>query len=180
VNALGLSVEEVAVTQPWRELDHEALEDGAVRRTAVGSFDAEVMRHLEQHITDERDLIDEYETLLTNSDHPPVRYLLGLLLEDEHRHHRILTEMLNQFDPSIYLAEQHPHVPWMTPKRDPETAKAIRRLRRAERADLRKLRALRRHLKFLRRHSLDGVLIDSLILDTHKHLRYLRTIQHLV
>jgi hypothetical protein len=173
-------MEEVAMTQPWRELDHEALEDSAARRSAVGSFDAKIMHHLEHHITDERELIDEYEALRTSSDHPPVQYLLGLLLEDEHRHHRILIEMLNQFHTSVNLTEEHPHVPWMTHKRDPETAKTIRRLRRAERADLRELRALRRHLKFLRRHSLDGVLIDSLILDTHKHLRYLRTIQHLV
>jgi hypothetical protein len=35
-------------------------------------------------------------------------------------------------------------------------------------------------LKFLRRHSLNGVLVDSLILDTRKHLRYLRTIESLV
>jgi hypothetical protein len=67
----------------------------------------------------------------------------------------------------------------MTDKRDRETAKTIRRLRRVERADLRKLRTLRRHLKFLPRRSLEGVLVDPLILDTHKHLHYLRTIRHL-
>jgi len=147
---------------------------------AVGSFDAEMMETLERHIGDEQHAMDEYESLLRRSDNPPVRYLLGLLLEDEQRHHRILGEMLNQFRTHVYVAEQHPHVPWMTRTRDRETAKQVRRLRRTERADLRHLFALRRHLKFLRRHSLDGVLVDSLILDTRKHLRYLRTIQHLV
>jgi hypothetical protein len=42
------------------------------------------------------------------------------------------------------------------------------------------LRALRRQLKFLRRRSLNGVLVDALILDTRKHLGYLRAIQRLV
>ena len=159
---------------------HFVIEDPARTRQEVGTFDAEMIETLERHIDDEQHVLDEYGLLLCRSDHPPVRYLLGLLLEDEERHHRILNEMLNQFRCSFYGAEQQPHVPWMTRKRDPETAKQIRRLRRTERTDLGQLRALRRHLKFLRRHSLDGVLIDSLILDTRKHLRYLRTIQHLV
>jgi hypothetical protein len=146
----------------------------------VGKFDAKIMGHLQRHLDGEQDLLAEYETLLCHSDHPPVRYVLGLLLDDERRHHRILVEMLNQFRSSIDLIERHPHVPWMIRKADPAIAVAMRRLRRAERTDLRQLRALRRRLKFLRRHSLDGVLVDSLILDTRKHLRYLRTIQRLV
>jgi hypothetical protein len=167
--------------QPWPESEtHHFINDVAHDRMAVGTLDAEVMKRLEDHIADEQDILEEYETLIRGSDHAPVRYLLGLVLEDEQRHHRILGEMLNQFRTSVYLAEQAPHVPWMRRKRDPETAKAIRRLRRAERTDLRKLRALRRHLRFLRRHSLNGVLVDAIILDTHKHLRYLRTIQRLV
>lgn len=167
------------MTPPWPEPHHDA-ETPDFDRMAVGSFDGEMMKTLERHIGDEQHALDEYESLMRHSDNPPVRYLLGLLLEDEERHHRILGEMLNQFRTHVCLAEQHPHVPWMTRKRDPETAKQIRRLRRTEGADLRQLHALRRHLKFLRRHSLDGVLVDSLILDTRKHLRYLRTIQHLV
>jgi len=165
--------------QPW-PAPQRVTEEPAINRMGAGKFDAEMMKTLERHIDDEQHALDEYGMLLCRSDNPPVRYLLGLLLEDEERHHRILGEMLNQFRTHVYVADQHPHVPWMTRKRDPETAKQIRKLRRTERADLRQLHALRRHLKFLRRHSLDGVLVDSLILDTRKHLRYLRTIQHLV
>ena len=166
---------------PWPEPPYHGAEDSAAaRRLGVGSFDAEIMGHLERHIEGEQQLLGEYETLLDRCDHLPVRYLLGLLLDDEQRHHRILVEMLNQFRTSLYLAEQEPHVPWMIRKADPAVAATTRRLRRAERKDLRQLRALRRHLKSLRRHSLDGVLIDSLILDTRKHLGYLRTIQRLV
>lgn len=168
------------MTEPSVESDQNAHPDSAAPGMTVGSFDAKIMRHLERHIDDEREALAEYGTLLHDSDNPSVRYLLGLLLEDEQRHHRILTEMLNQFDAGAYLADKSAHVPWMTRKPDAKAAAAIRRLRRTERADLRKLRALRRQLKFLRRQSLDGVLIDSLIFDTRKHLRYLRTIQRLV
>jgi hypothetical protein len=173
-------MEEIGVSQPQLDSDHHEQADSAAPGATVGSFDAKIMRHLEHHIDDEREALAEYGTLLQDSDNPAVRYLLGLLLEDEQRHHRILIEMLNQFDAGAYLADESAHVPWMTRKPDAEAAAAIRRLRRTERADLRKLRRLRRQLKFLRRHSLDGVLVDSLIFDTRKHLRYLRTIQRLV
>lgn len=166
--------------QPWPEPRRPPRNGATNRPIPVGSFDAKVMGHLERHIEGEQHLLAEYQSLLDDSDHPPVRYLLALLLEDEQRHHRILVEMLNQFRSSVYLADQDPHVPWMIRKADPAVAATTRRLRRAERKDLRQLRALRRQLKFMRRTSLDGVLVDSLILDTRKHLRYLHTLQRLV
>jgi hypothetical protein len=139
---------------------------------------AEMVRHIEQHVEDEREMLVVYGTLLRQSDNPAVRYLLELLLDDEKRHHRVLIEMLDQFRTSDKVAEQPPRVPWMTRRPDPEIAAATRRLRRAERADLRRLRTLRR--KFSRSRSLNGVLVDSLMLDTRKHIRYLRAIQRLV
>ena len=125
-------------------------------------------------------MLVEYEKLASTTDNPAVRYLVGLLVEDEQRHHRVLTEMLNQFRTSVWLAEQEPFVPYMSHKRDPVAAAAAKRLRRAERKDLRALRTLRRKLGVLRRHSLDGVLVDSMIVDTYKHLRYVRALQRLV
>ena len=167
----------VDMMQPHTELGADPTD---LRGLAVGTFDASIMEHLAHHIDGERELLTEYQALWLHSDNPPVRYLLARLLEDEQGHHRLLIEMLNQFRSGVYLAEKEPHVPWMTPKKDPELAVATRKLIRAEKKDLRELRMLRRRLKFLRRHSLNGVLVDSLILDTRKHLRYLRTIKRLV
>ena len=160
--------------------DRAVPEDAGPRRSDVGSFNAEIIGHLQRHVDDEQEMLVSYGTLLRQSDNAPVCYLLDLLLEDERRHHRILIEMLNQFRSSDYAVEPGASVPWMTPRRDPAIAAATRRLRRSERRDLRELRALRRRLKFLRRHSLNGVLLDALILDTRKHLGYLRAIQRLV
>lgn len=154
--------------------------DVVVGRGDAGSFNAEMIQHLQRHVDDEQEMLVAYGTLLRQSENAPVRYLLDLLLEDERRHHRILIEMLNQFRSSEDAVEPEKHVPWMTPRSDPEIAAATRKLRRSERADLRELRSLRRRLKFLRRGSLNGVLVDAFILDTRKHLGYLRAIQRLV
>lgn len=168
------------MSEPQTDRSHFVGEDVDARRRASGSFNAEIIGHLQHHIDDEQEMLVAYGTLLRQSENAPVCYLLDLLLEDERRHHRILIEMINQFRSSEDAVDQQPHVPWMTRKPDPGIAAATRNLRRSERADLRRLRALRRRLKFLRRRSLNGVLVDSLILDTRKHLGYLRAIQRLV
>lgn len=134
------------------------------------------MTHLEEHLADEAKILDEYRSFAA-SDDKPVQYLAQLILEDEQRHHRVLTELLNQFRTSVWLAEQTPRVPWLTRTHDArQLRKSIRRLRSFERHDLHQLRKLRRRLGFLRRDSLGGVLVSAMILDTRKHLLYLRTL----
>ena len=148
-------------------------------RTAVGEFDAALMENLERHLADEQTILDEYAALAESVDEP-VRYIAQLILDDEQRHHRILTEMLNQFRTSVWLAEQSPRVPWLTRSHDRRALKAsIHRLRRFERRDLRELRRLERRFRSLRRDSLNGVLVRALIVDTRKHLLYLRALDRL-
>lgn len=148
-------------------------------RTAVGEFDATLMAKLERHLGDEQVILDQYLEL-AESDDEPVRYIAQLILDDEQRHHRVLTEMLNQFRTSVWLAEQSPHVPWLTRSHDRHALKAsVHRLRKFERRDLRELRKLKRRLHFMRRDSLNSVLVGALIVDTHKHLLYLRALNRL-
>jgi hypothetical protein len=145
----------------------------------VSTFDSEMMARLEQHLEDERASLVEYEKLAETSPDEPIRYLAGLLLEDERRHHRVLLEMLNWFRSSATLEVREPHVPWLTRSHDPTLAATVRRLRKQERHDLRELKTLRRRLSFLRRDSLLGVLVRSLELDTRKHMVYLETMQRI-
>ena len=154
-----------------------ALEFGP--RAAVGDFDADLMKNLERHLADEQTILDEYRALTESADEP-VRYIAQLILDDEQRHHRVLNEMLNQVRTSVWLADQSPHVPWLTRSHDRGALNAsVRRLRSFERRDLRELRKLKRRFRFMRRDSLNGVLVEALIIDTHKHLLYLRALHRL-
>jgi hypothetical protein len=163
--------------KPSTETPAGALEFGP--RAAVGEFDAVLMENLERHLSDEQAILEEYRDL-TESVDPPVRYLAQLILDDEQRHHRVLTEMLNQFRTSVWLVEQSPHVPWLTRSHDRDALKAsVRRLRKFERRDLRELRKLKRRFRFMRRDSLNDVLVGALIIDTRKHLLYLRALDRL-
>jgi hypothetical protein len=66
------------------------------RRYSVGAFDAALIQHMQQHLVIEHGVLSDYGALAACDDEP-VAYLAGLILEEEQRHHRILTEMLNQF-----------------------------------------------------------------------------------
>jgi len=145
----------------------------------MSPFDTAVLEHLTEHLAGEAEILDEYRELATSPD-PPVRYLAQLILEDEERHHRVLTELANQFRSAASLAEHTPHVPWLTKSTDRHAlARSVRRLRRFERRDLRQLRKLARQLRPIRDTSLDSVIVATLEMDTRKHLRYLRELKRI-
>jgi rubrerythrin len=151
-----------------------------IRPPSLGSFDAKILEHLTNHIAGEAEILDEYRRLAASPD-PPVRYLAQLIVEDEERHHRVLSELANQFrSGATSLTEQTPHVPWLTKSTDRHgLARSVRRLRRFERRDLRQLRKLARELRPIRGDSLDPVIVATLEMDTRKHLRYLRELKRI-
>jgi hypothetical protein len=145
----------------------------------VSAFDALILQHLTEHLAGEAEILDEYRHLAASPD-APVRYLAQLIVEDEERHHRVLTELANQFRSAASLVETTPHVPWLTKSTDRHgLARSVRRLRRFERRDLRQLKKLARRLRPIRGHSLDPVVVTTLEMDTRKHLRYLRELQRI-
>ncbi len=142
-------------------------------------FDAAVLAHLTEHLAGEAEILQEYRELTMSPD-PPVRYIAQLILEDEERHHRVLTELANQFRSAGTFAEQAPQVPWRTKSTDRHgLARIVRRLRGFERRDLRHLRKLARQLRPIRNTSLDPVIVATLAMDTRKHLRYLRELRRI-
>ncbi len=145
----------------------------------ISSFDTMVLQHLDEHLAGEAEILHEYRQLATSPD-PPVRYLAQLILEDEERHHRVLTEIANQFRSTTSLGQQTPQVPWLTKCTDRHgLARSVRRLRRFERRDLRHLRKLARQLRPIRDNSLNPVIVATLEMDTRKHLRYLRELKRI-
>ncbi len=130
---------------------------------------------LQHHIDDEREAIARYDALLDEVGDRSVQYLVGMISDDEARHHEMLREMLHHAQAHVTMSEQPPQVPWRTRPRDPHTVRyAVRALRRIERRDLRELRSLRRRLRRERDHSFLPLLCDLMIHDTKKHLRILR------
>lgn len=150
------------------------------RGPAPSPRDRERIKILQQHIEDEREAIAGYDALLDGVDDRTVQYLVGIISDDEQRHHAFLREMLHHAQAHVTLTEQPPQVPWRRRPADAESVRtAVRALRKVERRDLRELRALKRRLRRERDHSLVPLLCDLMLHDTRKHLRILRELDTL-
>lgn len=145
-----------------------------VLATNASADDRDLVDLLRRHGADEGEILAEYEQFATTADSPVARYLVGLIIDDERRHHRVLEEMANSvawggFDPG------HPvdRLPGLDQAASDELRLQTRRLLEFERQDARALKALRRSLKDYADTTVWRLLVDTLLLDTEKHERIL-------
>lgn len=138
--------------------------------TNASATDRDLVAVLQQHGADEGEILAEYQQFASTAESPMARYLVGLIIEDERRHHRVLEEMANSiawggFEPQTSLAK----LPDLDLSATAELRSQTRRLLEFERQDARALKALRKALKDYADTTVWRLLIDTLILDTEKH-----------
>jgi hypothetical protein len=141
-------------------------------------FEYEILALLESHGAREGEALDAYKRVAEESDAgAAVRYLVGLILEDEERHHQVFAEMANQIRSIVWEVDVEPRVPAMTPRDDPQLLAETRRLLAFEKDDAKELRELRRALRHSPPSSLHPLLVDLMLHDTAKHIAILEHIQ---
>ena len=129
---------------------------------------AKVIHEFHAHVREESGFLAAYEALVAASEDEAVRFLLELILADEHRHHDLFSSMA---DASVGEG------PFPGPPQLPaETARALleptERFLAAEREESKKLGALHRALKPVS-GSLWPLMIELMEMDTSKHVRIL-------
>lgn len=138
-------------------------------------WEGELLEHLTHHLDKEADLLETYERLSREAGSDYVAYLLGLIGEDEARHHRLFAELVNALRAPVDR-EVGTKVPTVaTAANAAELLEVVERFVKAERADKRELRRLarRRSIRTMRGHSLWPLLIELMQRDTEKHLAIL-------
>jgi rubrerythrin len=165
----------MAMTEmPEREDTDDAESVPEAPRPRGSVWEEEVLDHVRRHVAEEGAILATYESLAERHRDDDVGYLLRLILDDEARHHRILEEMANAVRSWVEFRELTPRPPdlvfW---KRRQEVLEAAETLLAAERRDAAALRRLQRQLKPIRETSLLGLLVETLELDTAKHIRIL-------
>jgi hypothetical protein len=149
-----------------------------LRRAPTHDFEYDVLDLLESHGTREGALLESYRQLAAESSAgDAVRYLVRLILEDEDRHHRVLTEMANEIKSFVWEVEVDPKVPAMAPRSDPRLLAETRRLLAFELDDAKQLRKLRKALRGSPRSWLHPLLVDLMLHDTAKHIAILKNIR---
>ena len=154
--------------------------DGAIeaaRRTGASAGMRQLVELVVRHGTEEGELLATYESLAADSPDAGVRYLVDLILEDEHRHHRLLAEL--GYALAWGMREQPPVdiVPRLPGVLSGPLLEQTKRLRKAEEEDYRALTEIKRRLRPFADTTLWTLVIDLMLLDTKKHATILRFLE---
>jgi len=140
-----------------------------LRMTGASVDTRDMVQLLVRHGAEEGQLLATYEKLADESADEATRYVIGLILEDERRHHRLLAELANAMAWDISSGSPEPATPWLA---GPLTGALL-----AEETDERELRKIRRRLRPYERTTLWALMIDMMIMDTNKHAAMLRFLE---
>lgn len=130
------------------------------------------------HVRDESYVLDRYEALARATADPGTKFLLNLIMADEHRHHDFF-ERLGASAASHPGEGQAtvPPAPMPEPEHVPELLEQTRRFLDFEREDAESLKSLARDLRPTGDEMLWRLLVELMRLDTQKHLQILEYLE---
>ena len=147
----------------------------ATRLMGASLWEEELYEHLASHEESERGLLAQYQQASERSRSDAFRYLTGLIVEDEIRHHRLFGQLASALRSDAELRSDQPAVPRLD-HWGPDTAQVVElteSLLENEYADARELRRLAAHLEDLEGVSLWPLLVKLMEMDTAKHIEIL-------
>jgi hypothetical protein len=141
-------------------------------------WEREIYDLLVDHVTQESEVVDEYDELLERST-GHVRFLLKLIIEDELRHHELYQEWAKTFRSFGTFEEPVDGVPNIVEEAEPERLiAALEKLLALEKDDVRHLKDLEKQFKDFRRTTIWPLLTELMKSDTEKHIRILEFLLH--
>jgi hypothetical protein len=133
---------------------------------------------LEAHEREEAESVKEYREAATQAPDAGYRFLMGLVLQDEERHHQLSQDMAAEVRQSLLWLREDEPLPAMHPA--PQARQALldqtERFLRVEEDGERELTGLRHHVKDLNSGLLE-LIIDLMLSDTQKHVHILKYIR---
>jgi len=140
-------------------------------------WEQEMYDHLTSHGKVEGEILEAYKELAEGGDTSPAfRYLAGIILEDEVRHHQVfadLAEAIRQMGEVRSEEEPIPRIGGL--RKDRHLIMGVtERLLEVERDDAKELKDLAKQLKPYRNTTLWGLLVDLMRHDTEKHIMILK------
>jgi hypothetical protein len=107
-----------------------------------------------------------------------IRYLGRLIVEDEERHHDLITEMIGRIETWLHGGESSEATPSLTPRVDPDLLAETHMLIALEHDDAKELRLLKKELRYAPATSLLPILVELMLADTARHIEILRFIRN--
>jgi rubrerythrin len=140
------------------------------------SLSERLIRALEAHASSEAHDLDVCQQLAERSNDPIVRLLVGIVVEDEQRHHSLLQSMVRRLQQEVEFVSEPGALPvgeGVASAADPEIAATLRGLIRDEHEGARHLRHIARQEPHLY-EGLYPLLLEAIARDSEKHATILR------
>jgi rubrerythrin len=131
---------------------------------------------VERHAAGEQDALGLYAEIGRVSDDPAISLVMGLILDDEERHHGLLRRIESSLRDALYWTHSPNSLPDATTPQHPITtdlAEIVRALISEERSGARQMRELARSEKGIG-SGLHTVLLEMMAMDSDKHARLLQ------
>jgi hypothetical protein len=136
-----------------------------------------LLDELEAHERSERELLEDYSNAAAQMPDRGVRFVMGLILEDETRHHRLMAAMAEDIRSSVEWLHKD-GVPSITA--GSEARKRLladtERFLEIERTSADELKELKKAVKHLNTGML-AMLVETMEADTHKHIGMLKYVR---
>ena len=138
------------------------------------SPDEYLLRVLEGHIAGEAATLAEYRALAKSTQDPVVELIMGLVLEDEERHHTLMNSLAARIKDDLYWKQTPGALPPGTPTAaDQETYESLRRFVANERFGIHELEEFAGRADGLH-GGLPTEILEMMALDSQKHEHLLR------
>lgn len=142
-------------------------------------WDRDMFKYLTDHARTEGRLLEGYLTAAAETDSKALAYLIGLLVEDERRHHRQFSDLARSLVTETEMRREDPVVPRLDFQH--ADREAVLELTRAlianEEQDAEELKRLRKDLRDVEDTTLWALLVETMRLDTEKHLAILKFVE---
>lgn len=142
-------------------------------------WENELFNHLVQHVAHEQGVLQEYERAASETDSKAFSYVVGLLCDDERRHHQFFQSLAESLKSQAELGAE-PEVPYLDLARcdSHKVRELTSRLLRSEEEDARDLKRLHNRLHDVKDTTLWDLLVAIMRRDTDKHIAVLEFVLH--
>jgi hypothetical protein len=142
----------------------------------------ELYEHLTGHVRREGELLEKYVAAASATGSQAFAYVVRMLAADERRHHGQMGDLARSLRAEVELNDADLAVPRLDfSKVDRKAVLALtRELIENEKSDAAALRRLRQDLKSTEDATLWGLIVETMQIDTQKHLAMLRYVQRQV
>jgi len=129
------------------------------------------------HEREEEEVIEAYEAFAGDTRSDAVRYLIRLIVDDEKRHHRVLSELANAVRDDATFEKHEARVPYLDVRKgDDSVLKLTESFLAIENRERKEFKRLARKTRTVG-GELDAFIVSLLEADTERHIRILRFIK---